>query len=200
MKSKWNLRWNRLNAEPSRPACVMLMLFDTWSYGYMCTKRGLTVLICLVTVSLPTLAGATNLKAEEYFREGYMASMAREWDSAVSLYTKSIELDPSNPEAYMQRAAALEMSDRVDEAIADYRKTLELRPDYYLAMEYLAKLYEGKGEYSQAVDLYARALKLVTDSKWRSVVTWWMSQAKKKLKRTERDDDKTSGRSRRRRN
>ena len=84
--------------------------------------------------------------------------------------------------------------DRVDEAIVDYEKTLELRPDYYLAMEYLAKLYEGKGEYARAVELYSRALELVTDAKWRSVVKWWRSQAKKKIKQDTYDREKSSGR------
>lgn len=166
----------------------------------MWTKKGLSILICLLAVGLPAIVCATNLKAEEYFREGYMASMAREWDSAISLYTKSIELDPGNPESYLQRAAALEMADRIDEAIEDYRTTLQLKPDYYLAMEYLAKLYESKGEYSKAVDLYAKALRVVTDSKWRSVVMAWMSQAKKKIKRSDRGDDKTSRKIRKRRN
>ncbi len=166
----------------------------------MWTKRGISAVTCLVIISLPAFVSATNLKAEEYFREGYMASMAREWDSAILLYTKSIELDPNNPESYLQRAAALEMADRIDEAIADYRMTLRLKPDYYLAMEYLAKLYESKGDYSKAVDLYAKALRVVTDSKWRSVVMWWMSQAKKKIKRSDREDDKTSHRIRKRRN
>jgi len=177
------------------------MLFEPWSYGYMRTKKGLSILVCLLTVGLPAFVCATNLKAEEYFREGYMASMAREWDSAISLYTKSIELDPSNPESYLQRAAALEMADRIGEAMADYRKTLQLKPDSYLAMEYLAKLYESKGEYSKAVDLYSQALRFVTDSKWRSVVLWWMTEARKKVKRSDSDDDdKTSRKIRKRRN
>ncbi|MDQ7785119.1 MAG: tetratricopeptide repeat protein [Desulfomonilaceae bacterium] len=166
----------------------------------MWKKSGVTVLACLLTMGLPAFVLASNLKAEEYFREGYMASMAREWDSAIASYTRSIELDPNNPESYMQRAAALEMADRIDEAIDDYNKTLRLKPDYYLAMEYLAKLYESKGEYAKAVDLYAEALKLVTDAKWRSVVMQWMSDARKKIKQGGREHDKTTGRRHDRRN
>lgn len=162
----------------------------------MYVKRCLGVLVCILAACVPALVGASNLKAKEYFREGYLASMSREWDSAIALYTKSIELDPQNPETYLQRAAAFEMADRIDEAVADYEKTLALRPDYYLAMEYLAKLYEAKGEYPKAVDLYARALKVVTDAKWRSVVKWWMSQAKKKIKQAGKADDRRSGRAR----
>jgi tetratricopeptide (TPR) repeat protein len=164
----------------------------------MCKRNGVSALICVVALCVPALVYASNLKAKEYFREGYLAAMAREWDSAIALYTKSIEMDPSDPETYVQRAAAFEMANRVDEAIVDYEKTLELQPDYYLAMEYLAKLYEGKGEYARAVELYSRALELVTDAKWRSVVKWWRSQAKKKIKRNNLDRENTSGRTSRR--
>ena len=152
-------------------------------------------LVCILAIGLPALVCASNSQAKEYFREGYLASMSREWESAIALYTKSIELDPNNPETYLQRAAAFEMVDRIDEAIADYEATLALRPDYYLAMEYLAKLYESKGEYSKAVDLYSRALRVVKDAKWRSVLRWWMSQAKKKVKQAGKADERTSARS-----
>ena len=119
-------------------------------------------------------------EARQYFRDGYLAATAREWDAAISLYTKAIELDQVDPEIYLQRAAAHQMAGNIDLAISDYEKSLELKPDYYLALEYLAKLYEAKGHYDKAINLYYRALPLVTDSKWRSVVKWWISQAKSK--------------------
>lgn len=125
-------------------------------------------------------AYASAPEARQYFRDGYLAATAREWDAAVSLYTKAIELDQVNPEIYLQRAAAHQMAGNIDLAISDYEKSLELKPDYYLALEYLAKLYETKGHYDKAMNLYYRALPLVTDSKWRSVVKWWISQAKSK--------------------
>jgi tetratricopeptide (TPR) repeat protein len=125
-------------------------------------------------------AYASAPEARQYFRDGYLAATAREWDAAISLYTKAIELDRTNPEIYLQRAAAHQMAGHIDLAIADYEKALELKPDYYLALEYLAKLYETKGYYDRAINLYTRALPLVTDSKWRSVVKWWISQAKSK--------------------
>jgi hypothetical protein len=48
-------------------------------------------------------------------------------------------------------------------------------------MEYLAKLYEGKGDYFKAVELYSKALPLVPDPKWRSVINGWLSEARKKM-------------------
>ncbi len=124
---------------------------------------------------------ATTATAYDYVRKGYIASTARQWNNAIALYSKAIELNPSDVEAHVQRAINLEMEDRTDEAIADYERALQIEPNYYLALEYLARLYESKGRYDKALALYARALALVKDPTWRSMVSWWMSEAKKKM-------------------
>lgn len=118
--------------------------------------------------------------AQDYFRDGYVASMKREWDVAIDFFNKSIHLNPDNPVVYIQRASAFQMLDKPDDAIRDYETALKLRPDYYLAMEYLGTLYEAKNQYSMAVEIYNRALPLVRDPKWRSVIQWKISEAKKK--------------------
>jgi tetratricopeptide (TPR) repeat protein len=142
---------------------------------------------------------AATFTAHDYLRKGYIASTARQWNSAVALYSKAIELNPADAEAYVQRAINFEMQDRTDEAIADYEKAIQIQPNYYLALEYLARLYESKGEYDKALELYTRALALVKDPTWRSMVTWWMSEAKKKLSAAEkRGNDQAVGTSSRR--
>jgi tetratricopeptide (TPR) repeat protein len=115
-------------------------------------------------------------------KEGYLSFVARSWDEAIGWYTKAIQINPKNADAYFQRGIAREMADHTDAAIADYRKTLELVPNHYLAMEYLAKLYETKGQFDKAVDLYARSLPLVDDPKWKSIVKAWMTDAHRKMR------------------
>lgn len=145
----------------------------------MCLRMlSLLVIPMLFSISMANISWSSN--AEEYFREGYLASMKREWNSAIDFFNKSIDLDPDNAGSYVQRASAYQMTDRVDEAIRDYEMALKLRPDYYLAMEYLASLYEIKKEYSKALEVYNRALPLVRDSKWRSIIQWKISEARKK--------------------
>ncbi len=132
--------------------------------------------------------------AQEYFRDGYMASMKREWNEAIDLFNKSIHLNPDNAVVYVQRASAYQMLDRIDDAIQDYEEALKLRPDYYLAMEYLGNLYEAKNEYSKAVGIYNRALSLVRDPKWRSVIQWKILEAKKKAMNARADQSNQSSR------
>ena len=149
----------------------------------MMRKGLLAFLILLIWPQLSVHAAGPD--ARQYFRDGYLAATAREWDAAIELYTKAIDLDNTNPETYLQRAAAHQMAGHIDLAIKDYEQAIRLKPDYYLALEYLAKLYESKGDYEKAVNLYSRALPLVTDPKWRSVVKWWLTQAKNKSQHSE---------------
>ncbi len=140
-------------------------------------KLKAAILACMM--SLPGFALASN--AADYFTKGCVESMSRQWESSIDSFTKSIELNSSNAAAYVQRATAFQMVDRIDRAIQDYESALRLKPDYYLAMEYLANLYEIRNQPAKALDTYNRALPLVKDPKWRSIISWKISEVKKKI-------------------
>jgi len=145
--------------------------------------------LALVLLMCPgSLLNASPSHGDEYFRRGFEASMAREWDAAIQWYTKSIRLNSTNPEAFFQRAVTMEMTGRLDQAIEDYEQAIALKPDYYLAMEYLAKLYEKRGRFAEALDQYSQALPLVKKAKWRSIVKQWISEVKKKIKDSEKPE------------
>ncbi len=127
----------------------------------------------------PAISMASN--AGDYFTQGCVESMSRQWESSIASFTKAIELNPGNPSAYIQRATALQMVDRINDAISDYETALKLRPDYYLALEYLANLYEITNQPTKALETYNRALPLVKDPKWRSIITWKIAEVKKKI-------------------
>lgn len=147
------------------------------------------LIIFMIAVIFVPGTGWTST-ALDYFRDGYLASMKRDWNAAIVLFNKSIDLNPGNAAAYVQRASAYQMVDRNDDAIRDYEAALKLRPDYYLAMEYLGKLYEMKNEYSKALEIYSRALPLVKDPKWRSVIQWKIMDARKKSMNVRADRSK----------
>jgi tetratricopeptide (TPR) repeat protein len=140
------------------------------------------ILICSIIVLAVSYSFSwASPSAEQLFKEGYRATMARQWDKAITLYSQSIALNSNNPDVYFQRAVAYQMAKLYGEAIADYEKALKLRPDWYLAMEYLARLYNSQGYYEMALLWYQRSLPLMKNPKWRGVIKHWISETRKKM-------------------
>ncbi len=148
--------------------------------GSVWMRSVMVIPVCALT-TLGAIVGPVGAsEAEEFFRQGYKAFVERDWNEAIKWYDRSIQLDPRNPEVYVQRAIAYETINKLDQAIADYRRALKLKPDYYLAMEYLGNLYTRTGEYTRAINMYSRALTMVHDPKWRAIIQWWISEVQKK--------------------
>jgi tetratricopeptide (TPR) repeat protein len=59
-------------------------------------------------------------------------------EEAIRVITESIQLDPSNASAYLNRGMAYDRINHMQQAIADYTKAIELAPDY-------AKAYFARG-------------------------------------------------------
>ena len=56
-------------------------------------------------------------------------------DLAVRDFTRALELDPDNPEAYGNRGLALMVLGREREALIDLQKCVELRPELKTSLE-----------------------------------------------------------------
>jgi tetratricopeptide (TPR) repeat protein len=59
-------------------------------------------------------------------------------EEAIRIFTESIQLDPANASAYLNRGMAYERINYMQQAITDYSKAIELAPDY-------AKAYYARG-------------------------------------------------------
>ena len=84
------------------------------------------VLTCAFGISGQT----TNKEAEAALIKGVNAVKNNDFNSAIIYYTKAIELDPKNVEAYYGRGFAYDELKKYPEAIADYTKAIELDPKY----------------------------------------------------------------------
>lgn len=60
---------------------------------------------------------------------GLVMADAGEYAKAIELHSKAIQMDPSVPSAWMNRASSYEAQERWDEAIADYNQRIELLPE-----------------------------------------------------------------------
>ena len=76
----------------------------------------------------------TNLQtAEEYFYSAYNKANLNDYNGAIADYTKAIELDPNNSNAYINRGIVKNDLKDYYGAIFDYTKAIELDPNNSIA-------------------------------------------------------------------
>ncbi len=95
--------------------------------------------------------GATEEANHELCR-GTKALNRRDFDQAISHFTRAIELDPDFPEAYNQRAIVKYLQERYDESIQDCLRTVELMPCHFGAWAGLGHCHAHVGHLQDAVE------------------------------------------------
>ena len=89
---------------------------------------------------------------------GLIAARSNDPKKAVVLIGKSIQIDPSNPVAYLNRGAVLQELEQWEEALASYEQALALHPAFAAvyfnrgnALQNLQRLDEALASYNQAI-------------------------------------------------
>src|SRR3954468_14362433 len=82
-----------------------------------------------------------------------------DYEAAVKLLTRAIQADPSNPQAYHERAMALLNMSRDREALADFGRALELDPKFPGARGWRARTLRDLGEHRRAAEDWLRELR-----------------------------------------
>ena len=80
-------------------------------------------------------------------------------------YTKAIELNPNDANAYNERGVLHYAIDKYPEAIADYTKAIEINPKYVFAYFNRGLIYQDLKKYEEAIADYTKAIELDPD-KW----------------------------------
>jgi tetratricopeptide (TPR) repeat protein len=86
------------------------------------------------------------------------------YDTAISLYTTAIELEPQNKYLYKQRAFCFFENDDKENALIDYQKALEI--DSADAQLYISRadLFKITGRFKEAIDDFSAALRFDPDN------------------------------------
>jgi Flp pilus assembly protein TadD len=66
----------------------------------------------------------------DFINQGKTYLMELDLDRAIYSFSKAIEFDQNNVDAYLNRARAYLLNNNADKASADYRKASELDPEY----------------------------------------------------------------------
>ena len=89
-------------------------------------------------------------RALEFWNEGVQHHLHGDFDGAIVLYTKSIEVCPT-AEAYTFRGWAYNSRGRVDDAIGECKKAIEVDPSFGNPYNDIGAYLMAKGELDEAV-------------------------------------------------
>jgi len=104
--------------------------------------------------------------ANAYRHRGSIYLQRRQYDQAVSDYTKALEIESRGgaaPDAYYHRAEAYRRKGQYDEAISDYTRAFEIgsgNPWKHMVIISRGDVYYDKGDYDRAIADYTKALEM----------------------------------------
>ncbi|THH29733.1 hypothetical protein EUX98_g4451 [Antrodiella citrinella] len=110
------------------------------------------------TLKVPTAEDKTA--AESFKAKGNSHMSTRNYEEAIAAYGKAIELDPTNPVYYSNRAAAHSSTNNHTDAILDAESAIEVEPTFVKAYHRLGHAHYSLSDYSAAAAAFRRGLEL----------------------------------------
>ena len=99
-----------------------------------------------------------------YMRAGFEYIRSEDADGAIKKYSRSLELNPKNPDAHTMLGIAYDAKGDDARALREYNEALKLDPDSSVALARTAIVLVKSGELDKAIALYRRSLKAQPDS------------------------------------
>jgi tetratricopeptide (TPR) repeat protein len=113
----------------------------------------------VLLVALTAAVSSGRLLADD-FSDAVAASMKRDFDTAIRLFSKAIEANPNNVQAFWGRGAAYQSLGELDKAIADYDETIRLDRTSVLAFINRGSTWHIKGNFEKALADFNEAIRL----------------------------------------
>jgi tetratricopeptide (TPR) repeat protein len=80
------------------------------------------------------------------------------YEEAARDFSRAVELEPNNGEAWNRLAATYTSTNRLDEAIAIYEKAVQAQPNYYAPYIDFGLFYYYRGSFKEAEQLFRRVI------------------------------------------
>lgn len=121
--------------------------------------RALAGALLLAAMGDASQAADPKPESTRLVHRGMDYSDAENYQGAVKLFTRAIEIDPGNAQAYNERAFALLGMHRDRDAIADFERALEINPNFPGARRWLAMTVADLGEHRRAAEEWLRHIR-----------------------------------------
>ena len=84
--------------------------------------------VVLLLLVLVLFAVGCDESSSGYVNKGNAKQLSKQYDKAIQDYTKAIELDGKNADAYFQRAKVYNLQGKTQKAIDDFKVVVQLDP------------------------------------------------------------------------
>ena len=101
-----------------------------------------------------------NYNASDWICKADALSESKMFDKALEAYSRAIELDPNNVDAYNKRAEAYKDLKEYDKAIEEYNRIISLQPNSAENYSNRGAAYAFSTQYEKAIEDYDRSLEL----------------------------------------
>ena len=105
-----------------------------------------------------------NAKAENFYREGASAYNRKDFNTAITEFTKAVEMNPEHAQSYAGRGYAHLNLKKFDLALRDFNKSINIDPGNHKLYSDRAYIYYQTGELDLAITDYSKAIALKSDS------------------------------------
>ncbi len=100
---------------------------------------------------------------EELYNQAIKIFNNKEYDKAVELFGKVIQLKPDHYKAFYSRGKCFIEKKMFDEAINDFNQAIKINPKYYYAYCRRGIVYRQKGDFENAINEFKKSLDIKAD-------------------------------------
>ena len=135
------------------------------SKGWRSVVEGIRKTIDKMQSQADPSSGASDKEqcADLAVQHGNLLMVLGQIDRAIKAYSRALELNPRDAEAYNNRGIAYHRKREVDQAIKDYSKVMELNPGLAIAYNNRGVAHNSKGKVDGAIEDYNIAIGLNPD-------------------------------------
>jgi tetratricopeptide (TPR) repeat protein len=112
----------------------------------------------LAAESVTKARSLNNDSAAVLLAAGLLQEQRGWYEEAARDFSRAVELEPNNGEAWNRLAAAYTSTNRLAEAIAIYEKAVQAQPNYYVPYIDFGLFYYYRGSFKEAEQLFRRVI------------------------------------------
>ena len=159
-KEGFKLLKHGLKCHGSNPHILYELYYHLANYYYSVEEFKQSADNFIKAIKQPIL---DKLKLGAYNNLGGLLYEAEKYETALSIFEKTIEIDPSYADGYYNLGLVLKQLHRLPESIKAYKKALKLNPDNSTIYQNLGVAYIVFGSYNEAIEIWQKGLQLLKD-------------------------------------